>query len=63
MNDLNQIEIQNIRHLVGNMSAICDKTAYYKTLTKDTKISNKYDSICECSANFKNELIGLFQEV
>lgn len=61
MNKLNQIEIQNIRHLVGNMSGICDKTVYYKTLTLDTNISQKYDNICTSAKNLKNELTSLLE--
>lgn len=59
MNNLNQLEIQNIRHLVGGMCNICDKTTYYKTLTSDTNISSQYDNICTASTNLKNKLTGL----
>ena len=63
MDGLNQMEIQNIRHLVGNMSGICDKTVYYRTLTKDNKVLIELDGVCESATNLKDELIGLFEEV
>jgi len=59
MNNLNQLEIQNIRHLVGGMNSICAKTVYYKTLTSDTNISNEYDNICTASTNLKSKLASL----
>lgn len=62
MNNLNQVEIQNIRHLVGNMNSICTKTAYYKTLTSLTDISDKYDTICAGSTSLKNKLSDLLKE-
>ncbi len=63
MNNLNQLEIQNIRHLAGSLSGICAKITYYKTLTSDTNISDQYDDICAASSSFKNKLTGLFEEV
>lgn len=63
MNSLNQIEIQNIRHLVGNMSGICAKSIYYKTLTQDQNLSKKYDGICTVCTSLKNKLTSLLKEV
>ena len=42
MDSLNQIEIQNIRHIIGSLSNICLKIDYYKTLTNDTQITDLY---------------------
>lgn len=60
MNSLNQIEIQNIRHICGACTNICDKITYYKTLTQDTNVTDIFDEICEESTNLKSELSGLF---
>ena len=46
MNSLNQIEIQNIRHICGACTNICDKISYYKTLTQDTNVTDIFDEIC-----------------
>lgn len=59
MNSLNQIEIQNIRHICGASTNICDKISYYKTLTQDTKVTDIFDEICSEATNLKSELSGL----
>lgn len=59
MNSLNQIEIQNIRHICGASTIICDKIAYYKTLTQDTNVTDIFDEICAESTSLKSELSGL----
>ena len=59
MNNLNQIEIQNIRHICGACTNICDKIAYYKTLTEDTNVTDIFDEICAESTNLKSEISSL----
>lgn len=59
MNSLNQIEIQNIRHICGASTNICDKISYYKTLTQDTNVTDIFDEICSEATNLKSELSGL----
>lgn len=59
MNSLNQIEIQNIRHICGASTNICDKISYYKTLTQDTNVTDIFDEICGEATNLKSELSGL----
>ena len=59
MDSLNQIEIQNIRHIVGCISNVCSKIDYYKTLTNDTEITDLYDQICSQSNTFKQELVNM----
>ena len=39
MDNLNQIEIQNIRHICGHTASFCDKINYFKTLTQDQNIT------------------------
>ncbi len=59
MDSLNQIEIQNIRHVVGCLSNVCCKINYYKTLTNDTEITDLYDQICTQSTTLKEELTNI----
>lgn len=59
MDSLNQIEIQNIRHVIGCLSNVCCKIDYYKTLTNDGEITNLYDQICNQSDSLKQELTNM----
>lgn len=56
MDSLNQIELQNIRHICGHGTNFCDKITYYKTLTNDTNVTNCLDGLC-------NELNSLKQSL
>lgn len=56
MDNLNQIEIQNIRHICGHATGFCDKIAYYKTLCQDTNETEVLEKICGSLTNLKNEL-------
>ncbi|MEG1008356.1 MAG: hypothetical protein RSE41_01640 [Clostridia bacterium] len=59
MDSLNQIEIQNIRHLCGACTMVCDKIAYYKTVVTDTNITDTFVEICTNYTNLKEELVEL----
>jgi len=59
MENLNQIEIQNIRHICGACTNFCEKIAYYKTLTQDTNVTDTLNEICTECTNLKTELSGL----
>lgn len=59
MEDLNQIEIQNIRHICGHATEFCSKINYYKTLTSDSNVTSAYDDICSELTNLKSELTNL----
>jgi len=59
MDSLNQIEIQNIRHIVGCLSNVCSKIDYYKTLTNDTEITDLYTQICTQSDTLKQDLTNM----
>lgn len=59
MNNLNQIEIQNIRHICGHSASFCDKLDYFKTLTEDQNIIQVLDDLCTECNNIKTELSGM----
>lgn len=59
MDSLNQIEIQNIRHICGHATNFCDKINYFKTLTQDQNITEVLDSICTTCTTLKNELSNM----
>ena len=59
MNSLNQIEIQNIRHICGHCTNFCDKIAYYKTLTNDESVTGSLDKLCNELTSLKTELSNM----
>ncbi|MDD2627653.1 MAG: hypothetical protein PHR25_00150 [Clostridia bacterium] len=59
MDSLNQIEIQNIRHIVSGLTGACSKITYYKTLTSDENLTELYDRICAQSDALKQELTNI----
>lgn len=59
MDNLNQIEIQNIRHICGHSTNFCDKIAYYKTLTNDTNVTSSLDQLCNELTSLKTELSNM----
>lgn len=56
MNNLNQIELQNVRHICGHSTNFCDKITYYKTLTQDSDVTELLDSLCQELNGLKTEL-------
>lgn len=59
MDSLNQIEIQNIRHICGHSKSFCDKINYFKTLTQDQNITEVLDNLCTTCTNLKSELSNM----
>lgn len=59
MDSLNELEIQNIRHICGMSTLICDKINHYKTVTQDKAILDIFDKICTNSTNLKSDLCGI----
>lgn len=59
MDSLNQIEIQNIRHICGHSTNFCDKITYYKTLTQDTNVTDLLDSLCQELNTLKSKLSSM----
>ncbi len=59
MESLNQIEIQNIRHICGHSTDFCAKINYYKTLTSDVNVTTVLDDICSELTNLKSELSNI----
>ncbi len=59
MDSLNQIEIQNIRHICGHSTEFCSKINYYKTLTSDSNVITVFDDICSELTNLKSELSNM----
>ena len=59
MNNLNQIEIQNIRHICNHSSGFCKKIDYYKTLITDENEITKLNELCTKLETVKTELKNL----
>lgn len=56
MDTLNQMELQNIRHLCNASSAVCKKIEYFKTITNDTNAVEILTNICGACSALKQEL-------
>ncbi len=59
MDSLNQIELQNIRHICGHSTNFNDKITYYKTLTQDQNITEVLDTLYDELNTLKTELSGM----
>lgn len=59
MDSLNQLEIQNIRHICGMSTTCCEKIKYYKTLTTDQQVTKAFDEVCSSLTTLKNDLCNL----
>ena len=59
MDSLNQIEIQNIRHICGHSTNFCAKIDYYKTLTNDTEVTDALTKLCNECKSLKTELSNM----
>lgn len=57
--NLNQLEIQNIRHLAFAATACCDKITYYKTLTSDENVTKNFDDVYQEFNNLKTQLSNM----
>jgi hypothetical protein len=53
---LNQLEIQNVRHLAFAATAACDKITYYKTLTSDQSVISNFENVYEALNTLKTDL-------
>ena len=62
MENLNQIEIQNIRHICGHGTGFCSKINYYKTLTSDSKVVSLYEDICNALTS-DSKVVSLYDEI
>jgi|GEM_PF-1624040 len=59
MNSLNQLEIQNVRHLAFASTAACDKITYFKTLTSDQNVLKNFEDVCNGFNNLKTGLSNM----
>lgn len=59
MDSLNQIEIQNIRHICGHSKSFSDKIDYFKTLTQDQNITEVLDNLSTTCTSIKSELSNM----
>lgn len=56
MNGITQEELQNIRHLVGMSTGLCDKMNFYQRSVTDENEINLFKSICQSMTNAKDYL-------
>ncbi len=59
MDSLNQIELQNIRHICGHATNFCEKIKYYKTLTQDQKVTQVFEELCTECTDLKTKLCDM----
>ncbi len=58
MNTLNQIELQDTRHICGAATGFCTKIEYYKTLVNDENGTNILSKLCTTCTSLKQDLIA-----
>ena len=56
--ELNQMELQDIRHLAGHSCGFSEKVTYYKSIVQDQNILDIMDRITNSCDSLKQELIG-----
>lgn len=56
MDTLNQMELQDIRHVGGAVSSFVDKLNYYTTITNDKVALDIMEQITTTCTNLKNDL-------
>ncbi|MCX8074410.1 MAG: hypothetical protein N2749_02345 [Clostridia bacterium] len=59
MDSLNQVELQNIRHICGMCSNLCSKIEYYKTLSTDQNLLDVFQKVCDGSKSLKEDLCNM----
>ncbi len=57
MDTLNQIELQDTRHICGTATGFCTKIEYYKTLITDQNGIDILNKICKTCSSLKEDLI------
>lgn len=62
MDSLNQIELQNIRHIYGTNKGACTKIEYYKTLIQDQNLTQILDEICKSATTLNNKFKNFVEE-
>jgi hypothetical protein len=58
MDTLNQIELQDTRHICGAATGFCTKIEYYKTLVTDETATNILTKLCTTCTSLKQDLIA-----
>lgn len=59
MDSLNQIELQNIRHICGMSKTTCTKIEYYKTLVTDQNLTQILTDVCNNVTELKDKLSSM----
>ena len=56
MDNLNQMELQDIRHTYGAAAGFVTKLNYYTTITNDKTAVDIMNDIVNCCSNLKDDL-------
>lgn len=59
MDTLNQIELQDLRHICGATTGFCAKIEYYKTLVNNQNGTDILKKICTTCSSIKDDLKNL----
>ncbi|MBR6641866.1 MAG: hypothetical protein IKL08_06720 [Clostridia bacterium] len=59
MDTLNQIELQDLRHICGATTGFCIKIEYYKTLVNDSTGTDILTKLCTTCNSIKQDLTSL----
>lgn len=61
MSDLNQMELQSLRHLIGAHDNACQKLDYYAQEAKDPQVKSFFEKSVQESQETKQKLMSFLQ--
>jgi hypothetical protein len=61
MNNLNKLELQNLRHLIGSHTNLVTKLQYYAEKCDDDEAVQMFNKAANDVDNTKNKLIGFLE--
>ena len=63
MADLNQVELQNLRHLIGGTDVSYQKLNTYSSQAVDPQIKQIFSKAAQDSLNTKQKLMGFLNQI
>lgn len=61
MSQLNQVELQNLRHLIGSHDVAYQKMQAYAQQSTDTEVKKYFEKSCQDAQNTKQQLMSFLK--
>ena len=58
MSQLNQVELQNLRHLIGSHETTCQKLQTYAQQCTDLQVKAYFEKSAKCAQDTKQQLMS-----